>query len=956
MMKSKAKSMLVVLLALAMAAVFMPALPGAAADAAVKKPAPAVFYGLGTSPNTIKLTWSRVSGAKSYVVYRNGRKYRTTRSRTLQDKKVKKGKIYRYAVKASSGKSSYTIKVKAAKTGNVKSLKLSSSKVTLKEGASKKLTVSFSPSKKLISKKVVWSTSRKSVAAVSGKGVVTAGKQGTATIKARAVNGRTATCTVKVITANPAKDDIDKLTANIDESYAREVAYTLAYDEKYFDSDEGFRNAGSDAEHRAANYLKKQFDKIGLVDVEKVPVTVDKWQFNEATLSISYRDGEESRNVEIDDMISYPAEGTKQQAAKAENKSLYEDNGHLKQAVVDMGNGYESDYEAYYEKTGEKNMNGKIVLVAVNQWEDSWIDTPYTEAYHQGASAIITYQRPNTSGLAEGGGGYGLLGQGSEKSWDAVNVQDICANSHLIPCTSISPKDAGKIKRALEKDADAAADMYVDSEVVDNGGTSYNVIGKIEGSGNTGQQIVFGGHYDKYFYGLNDDCTAIGLISGVAKAMKDADYQPVNDIYFVAHGSEEWGQSDSADDWAIGSWNMITKAKPEWQGTTLALINFEMPAIKSGMTQGQGVVQTSAELDTMVSDFSKDTSLLNKLTPYYKEGVATAKVEDTDLSNEPSGMSDCISYQSQGVPCVINMPDFDDPVATPKKSLSGQWMVDRYHTKYDNSTTYSKALMHYNIGYYGALAEDLDAKPALELDLGDRCNTMEAALEGTDELADTDQIKAYSDSLTQLRTAGGRLLAKAKAINARYAAACSRGAGTEERQKIIDEGAALNKVSLKAFGDIQDTCMGLVGSDVTVLHQTAQPNVSAMDKVIGDMQAGKVTEEETFDAAASLYGYADATAFSYSDYSCEELLATVNCERNRNTWGWNEGRESARMLPTWKAAKEMAAQYGSDSPDYTKAIKAYQEARADMLAQMNDYLQMETKGMEDVAAAVNTAL
>ena len=86
-----------------------------------------------------------------------------------------------------------------------------------------------------------------------------------------------------------------------------------------------------------------------------------------------------------------------------------------------------------------------------------------------------------------------------------------------------------------------------------------------------------------------------------------------------------------------------------------------MPAIKSGMTQGQGVVQTSAELDTMVSDFSKDASLLNKLTPYYKEGVATAKVEDTDLSNEPSGMSDCISYQSQGVPCVINMPDFDDP-------------------------------------------------------------------------------------------------------------------------------------------------------------------------------------------------------------------------------------------------------------------------------------------------------
>ena len=124
------------------------------------------------------------------MVYRNGRKYRTTRSRTLQDKKVKKGKIYRYAVKASSGKSSYTIKVKAAKTGNVKSLGCVS--VTLKGGL--EAPVEHRSIQRLISKKVVWSTSRKSVAAVSGKGVVTAGKQGTATIKARAVNGRTATC------------------------------------------------------------------------------------------------------------------------------------------------------------------------------------------------------------------------------------------------------------------------------------------------------------------------------------------------------------------------------------------------------------------------------------------------------------------------------------------------------------------------------------------------------------------------------------------------------------------------------------------------------------------------------------------------------------------------------------------------------------------------------------------
>ena len=105
---------------------------------------------------------------------------------------------------------------------------------------------------------------------------------------------------------------------------------------------------------------------------------------------------------------------------------------------------------------------------------------------------------------------------------------------------------------------------------------AYVVTGMIPGK-NHDQRILIGGHYDKYHGGVNDDCTAIALSTAIGKALVDANYQPQNDIYIVAHCAEEWGRSGAADDWAIGSWEMITEAHPEWQGSTLAFINFEMP-------------------------------------------------------------------------------------------------------------------------------------------------------------------------------------------------------------------------------------------------------------------------------------------------------------------------------------------------------------------------------------------
>ena len=109
--------------------------------------------------------------------------------------------------------------------------------------------------------------------------------------------------------------DVDKMLEGTGEAteFAEDVAYKLAYDEKLADDSTGFRTAGSDAEHRAADYLAGVFEDIGLSDVEKVPVTVDKWQFNEAYLNIGYTDKEgKAQELKIEDMVSYAAQGTKQ--------------------------------------------------------------------------------------------------------------------------------------------------------------------------------------------------------------------------------------------------------------------------------------------------------------------------------------------------------------------------------------------------------------------------------------------------------------------------------------------------------------------------------------------------------------------------------------------------------------------------------------------------------------------
>ena len=732
-----------------------------------------------------------------------------------------------------------------------------------------------------------------------------------------------------------AADDIAALEKAVDEEYAKAMTETLAYDEKLNDEDTSYRGGGSASEIAASEYLAAEFEKIGLTDVTRDEVTVDGWATGESYMNVG--------DIKIEDMVSYQATGTHNTKGEAnpvsirdlsqgetgdKEKTIDKDWSHME--IVNVGTGTTEEYEGV-------DVEGKIVLAAVNQWTENWIDQPYTEAFYHGAAAIVTYQYDEES---MGYGMYDLIG--NEEACDTINVQDICAED-LIPCGSISPKDAAKIIAAMEKaetNTLGDVDMKLTCDVMPDT-KAYNVIGKIAGTENTGQQIIIGGHYDKYHGGVNDDCTAVALISSIAKAMIDSGYQPKNDIYFVAHAAEEWGRSGAADDWAIGSWENITEKHPEWQGTTLAFINFEMPAIKSGQTEG--TIQTSYEFNTAVNGYLEEDMLSST---YYKDGITVA-------NDHNMGMSDCISYQRSGVPVIINSPDFDEPIEG-EVSSSKSWMMDRYHTVYDDMSTYSSELMEYAIALYGGLAQYIDANPALELDIASRCDALAAQIEGTESYLSEDKqelIEQYNENLEALKTAGAEQLKKAQDINAEYEEAYNGEASAEELSAIRAKGTELNKVTLEAFRVMEDELMGIIGSDSSMaLHVTAQNTLDCYSKAIEDMKAGKVTDEGddcTLATIAGIGGGTEFTAFGYSKYSYDKLLEAVNCDVVKDTWGYGK---SVRLQDTYEATQNVLAQlYGEGKADYSASIEGYEAAAEKVKAELVTSLEKEIAGMEKAA-------
>ena len=198
---------------------------------------------------------------------------------------------------------------------------------------------------------------------------------------------------------------IKKITfLSVDVDYAFEFAKSL----EQFKTNEklGFRTAGSVAEIETGEHIGEEMKKIGLVEVTKDEFKVDTWEFEKADLTFTDTNGEEHLAVLGAYQVNFDTEGVKELE------------------VVYAGKGTAADLEGL-------DIEGKLVLVDINQREEWWVNYPAYQAHVKGAAAVITVQEA----------GYG------EVDPDALNAQDICGPDDA-PAFSMSQTDANGIKRS----------------------------------------------------------------------------------------------------------------------------------------------------------------------------------------------------------------------------------------------------------------------------------------------------------------------------------------------------------------------------------------------------------------------------------------------------------------------------------------------------------------------------
>lgn len=673
----------------------------------------------------------------------------------------------------------------------------------------------------------------------------------------------------------------DKFIAAVDHSYAYDIAYELSTNPKYLSSPIGSRTAGSAAEHAAADYLLSEMKKLGLAETEKVAADVTKWEFRGASLAL---DGDKKEFK----LHSYATAATPKDGITAE--------------IVFVGDGTMYDYE-------DVDVAGKIVLIDLDQRANWWITYPMLEAEFQGAAAIMS---ANVGGFAQ-------------VNKDALNAQDICGPTS-IPCVSISVNDADYIKGKLEK-GPVKATLKVDN-IVEEGGTTYNIIGKIKGK-DSSQQIIVGGHYDMYFQGFQDDNCAVGLVLAMAKAMKESGYVPENDIIFCLHGAEEWGSTYTQFDWTTGAWRMINEAHPEWVGKTLAFINFELPAYEFGSYTS---VYSAPEMYSMIDYYVNEYPLSQNPVNCFPDGVKTAGYQTYTYSDD-------FSYYAAGVPSTVNGFLLQEDMET-----VFPFYVDRYHSQFDDPSTYDKDVMDFNIKFYGGLAQYIDQTPALFLDYTAQYDRILDSIDEKIWTAAGVDATPYKALLVQLKAAAEKAKQDIVDLNAEYNQALLSGEDDAELAKLRKMAKEMNAKNLKIFKFVQDEFLGLMYEKPIVPHEAPQENIALMNEIVKSLKAGDVV------TAADEYAWQVNNVLEwYSMYFSPEVITIQNDmfwgKDNQDNLFWGTGKNFT-PANVEAATRGLMEKYEVENPDLTKEIAIYEKAIKDQQAILKELAAKELKALE----------
>jgi len=228
-----------------------------------------------------------------------------------------------------------------------------------------------------------------------------------------------------------------------------------------------------------------------------------------------------------------PGAGTKIDA----QSFSYSGTGHVTAEVVDLGSGMPSDYDG-------KDVKGKIVLVDNGGTYHRTVQVEQVMA-HGGAAMLYVSASPKN-----------LIQTGSVR-WGQRPPS-------AIPAMTIGSGTGAALRDQMAAGT-VALDLEVQGERVDV--LTRNIVGVRRGRTYPDRYVVVAGHYDSWYSGANDNCSAVGSLLSIVEANKDV--VPEYTMIYIGWGAEEPG--------LVGSYTWIWRHQDLVRGTVLN-VNLEETA------------------------------------------------------------------------------------------------------------------------------------------------------------------------------------------------------------------------------------------------------------------------------------------------------------------------------------------------------------------------------------------
>ena len=341
------------------------------------------------------------------------------------------------------------------------------------------------------------------------------------------------------------------LRAGLDVDYLREVTETLT---GFGDTAAGWRPGGSPANLEAVEWIAEEMREVGMTQVAKLPVPIDRWVFHGASVAVPGGDTYDASSW--GGVPGTPA-------------------GGITAEVLDLGLGQAADYEGV-------DATGKIVLV---NWAygDYWVNRHGHQATLEGALAVIFY-----TGTTAGGAFYNARDDGL-LSFDGTYDDD------WVPFVFVTRNAANDLRARI---AAGPTTVILTSNVeltrAEDGGVGYNVLGSIRGSDRSDEFIIFTGHHDAWFRGAADDATAVAAMLAIGKAVRETGFRPRRTLLFLASTNEEYGYTDAYYEWLVGCWYAVTEQRPDWSRKAILSLDFEL--LGTGDPGERLLIRTHSEL------------------------------------------------------------------------------------------------------------------------------------------------------------------------------------------------------------------------------------------------------------------------------------------------------------------------------------------------------------------------